>query len=267
MLKAAKEAKVHTSWIQDNEQYDAALVTFIERTLTGPSSARFLDSFSPFAHFVARVGMINSLAQVLLKVASPGVPDFYQGTEFWDLNLVDPDNRRPIDYRTREACLDGLQALLDSGRSVDERQHAVEIVRDLLGHWEDGRIKLWVTAALLRQRRAAPDLFLSGEYVPLDADLDVPGHIVAFGRRAGNRIAVAIAPRLVSRLLPPRGLPLGSNVWRTSRVRMPPEFASEQYRNIITGEVIRSISLHGDSWILVGEAFATLPVALLVREV
>lgn len=265
MLKAAKEAKVHTSWIQDNEHYDAALVKFVERTLTGPSAARFLESFSPFAQFVARAGMINSLAQVLLKVTSPGVPDFYQGAELWDLNLVDPDNRRAVDYAHRTGCLHELRPLRDRRRGVDDGS-SVEIVRDLLEQWEDGRIKLWLTATLLRFRRAVPDLFLSGEYLPLDVELDVPGGVVAFARRAGDRVAIAIAPRLVARLVPPRGLPVGPNVWRTSRVRVPPELAAARYRNIITGEIARPMSAHNESWILVGEAFATAPVALFVRE-
>jgi (1->4)-alpha-D-glucan 1-alpha-D-glucosylmutase len=265
MLKAAKEAKVHTSWIQDNEQYDRALVGFIERTLTGQSARRFLESFLPFAHFVARVGMTNSLAQVLLKVASPGVPDFYQGSELWDLNLVDPDNRRPVDYTRRAASLRELRPLLDRGPGVND-ERGEEIVRNLLARWEDGRIKLWLTAALLRFRRAAPDLFLSGEYVPLDAELDVPGGVIAFARRAGNRFAIAIAPRLVARLVPPRELPVGPNVWRSSRVRVPPELAAAEYRNIITGEMARPVSAHGESWLLVAETFRTAPVALLVRE-
>jgi (1->4)-alpha-D-glucan 1-alpha-D-glucosylmutase len=120
MLKAAKEAKVHTSWIQDNEQYDAALVSFVERTLRGPSAIRFLESFAPFAHLVARAGMINSLAQVLLKIASPGVPDFYQGSELWDLNLVDPDNRRPVDYARRATWLEELRPLLERRCTCDD---------------------------------------------------------------------------------------------------------------------------------------------------
>ncbi len=265
MLKAAKEAKVHTSWIQDNEQYDRALVGFVERTLTGQLATRFLESFSPFAHFVARVGMVNSLAQVLLKVASPGVPDFYQGSELWDLNLVDPDNRRPVDYTRRASWLRELRPLLDRSPGINDGV-GVETVRNLLGQWEDGRIKLWLTAVLLRFRRAVPDLFLSGEYVPLDAELDVPGSVIAFARRAGNRFAIAIAPRLVASLVPPRGLPVGPNVWQTSRVRVPPELAAAEYRNIITGEVTRPVSAHGESWLLVGEAFRTSPVALLIHE-
>jgi (1->4)-alpha-D-glucan 1-alpha-D-glucosylmutase len=265
MLKAAKEAKVHTSWIQDNEQYDAALVRFVERTLTGPPAIRFLESFAPFAHLVARVGMINSLSQVLLKIASPGVPDFYQGSELWDLNLVDPDNRRPVDYARRATWLDELRPLLDPWCTCDDSSR-LQAVRSLLGQWEDGRIKLWLTAVVLRLRRAAPDLFLSGEYLPLDTELDVPAGLVAFARRAGDRMAIAIAPRLIARLVPPRGLPVGPNAWRTSRVRVPLELVAARYRNIITGELVCAVSSRGESWILAGEALATAPVALLQRE-
>jgi (1->4)-alpha-D-glucan 1-alpha-D-glucosylmutase len=265
MLKAAKEAKVHTSWIQDNERYDAALVRFVERTLTGPTFPRFVELFAPFARFVARVGMVNSLAQVLMKVVSPGVPDFYQGAELWDLNLVDPDNRRPVDYSQRVAWLQALGPLLD-GAPGCEGAVRLAAVRQLLEGWEDGRIKLWLTAALLRLRRRAPDLFLKGEYVPLDADLAVPGGLVAFARRAGGRVAIAIAPRLIAALVPPQGLPIGPSVWRTSRVRLPAGLAGAPYENVITGEIVRPLSSDGESWILVGEALAACPVALLVRE-
>jgi (1->4)-alpha-D-glucan 1-alpha-D-glucosylmutase len=265
MLKAAKEAKVHTSWIQDNQQYDAALVGFVERTLTGSSAARFLDAFSPLANFVARVGMVNSLAQVLLKVASPGVPDFYQGTELWDLNLVDPDNRRPVDYLHRAACLRELLPLLDHRLGSDD-EHRVRAVKNLLERWEDGRIKLWLTAALLRFRRAARDLFLAGEYLPLDAELDVAAGILAFARRASDRVAIVIAPRLVAGLVRSEGLPVGPNVWRTSRVRVPQGLAAARYRNVVTGETTRLVHSRGESWILLGEVLATAPVAMLVRE-
>jgi (1->4)-alpha-D-glucan 1-alpha-D-glucosylmutase len=264
MLKAAKEAKVHTSWIQDNEQYDAALVNFVERTLTGPTAPRFLESFAPLANIVARVGMVNSLAQLLLKIASPGVPDFYQGAELWDLNLVDPDNRRPVDYHHRAACLQELRSLLEHRSSPDDGH--VAAVKGMLDSWEDGRIKLWLTAALLRLRRSTPDLFLSGEYRPLDAELDVPAGVLAFARRAGDRVAIAIAPRLVAKLVASGGLPVGPNVWRTSHVRVPSDLASARYRNVVTGEIARLVHSRGESWILLGEAFATAPIAMLVRE-
>jgi (1->4)-alpha-D-glucan 1-alpha-D-glucosylmutase len=265
MLKAAKEAKVHTSWIQDNQQYDAALVGFVERTLSGPSAARFLDWFAPLANSVAHVGMVNSLAQLLLKVASPGVPDFYQGAEFWDLNLVDPDNRRPVDYLHRVACLQELDPLLDH-RSASEDGSRVTAVKRMLESWEDGRIKLLLTATLLRLRRAVPDLFLSGEYLPLEAEVDVPAGVVAFARRAGDRVAIVIAPRLVAKLVSSKGLPVGPSVWRTSRVRVPSDLAAAQYRNVITDEITSVVHSAGESWILLGEAFATAPLALLVRE-
>jgi (1->4)-alpha-D-glucan 1-alpha-D-glucosylmutase len=136
----------------------------------------------------------------------------------------------------------------------------------MLDSWEDGRIKLWLTAALLRLRRSTPDLFLSGEYRPLDAELDVPAGVLAFARRAGDRVAIAIAPRLVAKLVASGGLPVGPNVWRTSHVRVPSDLASARYRNVVTGEIARLVHSRGESWILLGEAFATAPIAMLVRE-
>ena len=138
---------------------------------------------------------------------------------------MDPDNRRPVDYVQRAAWLQEVRPLLDRRPGLDDGSQ-VQAVGKLLEQWEDGRIKLWLTAAMLRLRRAAPDLFLSGEYLPLDAELDVSGGLVAFARRAGDRVAIAIAPRLVAKLVPRGGLPVGPNVWRTSRVRVPSDLAA-----------------------------------------
>ena len=267
MLKAAKEAKIHTSWINDNERYEAALLKFVEETLTSQTAARFLESFRPLARRIARIGMINSLAQLVLKITSPGTPDFYQGTELWDLNLVDPDNRRPVDYTVRAAALRELAPLLDGGgdnRGMLPVAERLAAVQHLLASWEDGRIKLLVTASGLRLRRRLSELFLSGEYLPLETELTVKGGIVAFARRSADRAVIAIVPRLISNLVSSEGkLPVGLNVWRTSRVLLAPALADTAYRNVFTGEVIRPVSAQRESWIPVGEALATCPVALL----
>ena len=149
MAKALKEAKLNTSWVQPNETWDAAMADFIARILDPSPRNRFLESFIPLAEEIARMGAINSLSQTLLKLTSPGVPDIYQGNEIWDFSLVDPDNRRPVDYAKRKKMLDALK-----GATPEE----------LLDNWSDGRIKLFLTHRLLTFRRENPELFRDGSY-------------------------------------------------------------------------------------------------------
>ena len=164
MHKSIKEAKVHTTWINENRAYDAATARFVERSLTGAGGARFLPLLLPLTQRVARLGIVNSLAQVALKLTSPGVPDFYQGTELWDLSLVDPDNRRPVDFEHRARLLHGLEDLLGPlpiHETTDSTDHAARVA-ELLAAWPDGRVKLFLTACGLRLRRSDPDLFHAG---------------------------------------------------------------------------------------------------------
>ncbi|MBW3630511.1 MAG: malto-oligosyltrehalose synthase, partial [Gemmatimonadetes bacterium] len=162
MEKATREGKVHTSWISPAEDYDAALREFVAAVLDPERSKEFLADLIPFQAKVARMGMLNSLSQTALKLTSPGVPDIYQGQEVWDFSLVDPDNRRPVDYAAREAMLNKLARQMEGS---DRTALAAEIVAG----WEDGRAKLYLTHLLLTYRQANPDLFRKGEYVPLEA--------------------------------------------------------------------------------------------------
>jgi (1->4)-alpha-D-glucan 1-alpha-D-glucosylmutase len=261
MQKAIKEAKVHTSWINPNEAYDTAMAKFVDRTLTGRRAGRFLAAFLPFQRRIARLGMINSLAQVVLKIASPGVPDFYQGTELWDLSMVDPDNRRPVDYAHRAKLLGELQPLLDgqaAGRSA--------AVADLLQHWEDGRIKLFLTACGLQLRRRLPRVFLDGDYVPLQVTGARADHVVALARLREEDSVLAIVPRLVRRLLPGETLlPIGPNGWQDTAVLLPPDLATRRYANAFTGEAIPS-EQNGLAGIPVSKVLRTCPVALLAQQ-
>jgi (1->4)-alpha-D-glucan 1-alpha-D-glucosylmutase len=258
MIKAIKEAKLHTSWITDNQAYDDATARFVERTLTGPTAARFLPAFAPFQRRVAAIGVFNSLAQVVLKIASPGVPDFYQGCELWDLSLVDPDNRQPVDYERRRTLLAAIEPSLCACGGIG----------DLLRTPEDPRIKLLVTAASLRFRRQNPDLFLEGEYVPLAVDVPVAGGLFAFARVSSRACAVVVAPRLAARLVTAeRPLPLGADVWKESRVRVPDALAGRMLRNLFTGEDVAVIGRDGAQWIGAAEALNACPVALLHGQV
>ena len=195
MLKAVKEAKRHTSWLTPNEEYERAVTRFVDRVLTGPGRAKFLSTFAPFARRVARVGMINGLAQVTLKIGSPGIPDFYQGAELWDLSLVDPDNRRPVDFAHRQCLLASVDQLLQM--PAVERAPAIA---ELVTRWQDGRIKMLLTTAGLRLRRDWRSVFLSGRYLPLATDVTVPAGLVAFARLLDDRAVLFVAPRMTARL-------------------------------------------------------------------
>jgi (1->4)-alpha-D-glucan 1-alpha-D-glucosylmutase len=248
LQKAAREAKVHTSWIHEVPAYGHAMTQFVTRTLTGPTAARFLASFVPFERRLARAGMVNSLAQLVLKIASPGVPDFYQGTELWDFSFVDPDNRRPVDFDARRAALSTLDPVLqrlETGGDVSND------VRAMVAGWTDGLVKLFVTVCGLRFRRAHPDVVLDGSYHPLEADGPGADHLVAFARAASAGTLVAAVPRLV--------LGVGPDTWSATSLRLPASLPATEYRHLLTGEAVE-VS-HGR--IRATSLFSTVPVALL----
>ena len=198
--------------------------------------------------------MVNSLSQVVLKLGSPGVPDFYQGTELWDLSLVDPDNRRPVDFDLRQ-------------RLLERSETAAPDPDELLANWSDGRIKLFVTRAGLQLRRELPDVFVGGEYLPLSVESSVAGDAVAFARRSGGHAVIAIAPRLCSSLFDPaRPAPTGGECWKTSRVMLPEELRHRTFRDAFTGALIRPTVTAEAGWIFLGQALGLLPVALLKAE-
>jgi (1->4)-alpha-D-glucan 1-alpha-D-glucosylmutase len=260
MLKSVKEAKRHTSWLTPHEEYELAVDRFVERVLTGPGGAKFLPAFAPFASRIARCGMVNGLSQVALKIGSPGVPDFYQGTELWDLSLVDPDNRRPVDFDRRREWLARVDEI--STLATDER---VAAVADLTAHWEDGRIKMLVTALGLRLRREWQDVFLRGRYLPLVTAITVSAGVVAFARILDDKVAIVVAPRLVAGLMAEQGnaLPLGGDTWKTSRILLPPELHGRTFRHLLTGTELVPTAASGDEWLFAGQVFESVPVAIL----
>jgi (1->4)-alpha-D-glucan 1-alpha-D-glucosylmutase len=256
MMKAIKEAKIHSSWISPNETYEQATAKFVEDVLTGPNSREFIRRFLPFQRFAARAGMVNSLAQVVLKAASPGVPDFYQGTELWDFSLVDPDNRRPVDYNRRTALLAEVEPWINDGPPP-------ETVSGWLRQWPDGRIKLFVTASTLQLRKQAPELFLEGEYVPLTAEGELADNVVAFARQWRDQWAIAIVPRLTAmRCRKKRALPVGE-FWGNTVVRLPDSFLQSTIRNrFVRGEPTVTPSPDG-ALLKVADVLAICPVAVL----
>lgn len=259
MLKATKEEKIHTSWIHPSPQYDDAVREFVRRTLTGPEGKRFLRHFLPFQRRVAFAGVINSLTQLILKVVSPGVPDFYQGTELWDLNLVDPDNRRAVDYQQRIAILEGIHPVLQGELAPEAWKR---FLLDLLNRWPTGELKLFCAAVSLNLRRRASALFLYGDYVPLETRGTRKEHVVALARQHGASAVIAIVPRLSAGLMTPQSpFPLGEQCWHDTAVVLTGELSHRRYRSLFTGE-----SVAADSALAVGQQFELLPAALLVAE-
>ena len=257
MIKALREAKVHSSWLNPDEEYEQALRDFISKILspTGGFDGAFIRDFAEFQSPISRAGMFNSLSQTLLKITSPGVPDFYQGTEIWDFSLVDPDNRRPVDYEHRRRLLDSLQD-----------KEVGSLASELLRSAPDGRIKMFVTTGALNYRRNHRELFEQGEYLPLQPAGERERHVISFARRIGAKTAIVVAPRFFIRLAP--GLPIGSDVWGATAVLMNDKL-SGCYRDVFTGRTVRTRArpgAHEDGHELpLAEALAHLPVALLER--
>jgi (1->4)-alpha-D-glucan 1-alpha-D-glucosylmutase len=257
MNKALKEAKVHTSWISSNEEYERAVADFVERILAPVEENQFLREFAPFQERVARAGLFNSLAQVLLKITVPGVPDFYQGTEVWNLSLVDPDNRRPVDYESLRASLGSVKAREDAAVFIDELMRAPF----------DDRLKLFVTERALRFRLRERELFAAGDYVPLSATGRRDRHVIAFARKHDEREALVITGRFFTRLCDvTREPPVGERAWLDTVLLVGEEArAGAPYRDALTGESVRVVDHHGAGTLRLSEVFAHAPIALLER--
>ena len=255
MTKAVHEAKVNLSWISQDEEYVQALTGFIERILTPGTHARsnaYLQQVERFLRPVKFFGCINGLAQLLLKLTAPGVPDVYRGNELWDFSMVDPDNRRPVDYGIRERAMAEL---------LKRASEAASLCRELLETFNDGRAKLWTTMRTLRFRREHVALFRYGSYLPLFASGDAREHVVSFSRRFSGIVAITAVPRFAYTLMEGKvTAPLGGECWKDTTLEVP-EGSPNHFRNLITDEVV-SVS---EGRLLCREVFATFPVALLAN--
>jgi len=250
VIKAVREAKVHTAWLKPDGDYEDAYLSFLNDILE-PGNP-FLQAFLPFQRKVAHCAVYTSLSQTLIKITSPGVPDFYQGCELWDLNLVDPDNRRPVDYEKRKAFLKDIKA--------KSEKDALLLIGELLSTKEDGRIKLYLIHEALKVRREDKFLFQEGDYVPLDTAGPFREHVVAFARRKEGKWMVTVAPRFFFALAGEGNPPLGGDTWKDTTLLFPAE-APEKWKNALTGE-----KLGGASRLLVAEILSEFPVALLMNH-
>lgn len=270
MQKAIREAKVHTSWIDQDPGYSDAVARFVSRVLAGEGAKRFLTSFVPFARRLSVPGAINALAQVAIKIAAPGVPDFYQGSELWELSLVDPDNRRLVDYEHRRALLASLTPLIAHAEGENPTTAGADL-DDVVSSWTDGRVKMLVTACGLRFRRRHADFMTSASYEPLVVEGPRADQVVAFLRAGPDGAGsdgnlVLIAPRLVAGLTSGDTLHCGDAAWADTRVRLPERFASAArsslaFRDVVTGAAVAMTE--NVPGIDIARAWARLPVALL----
>jgi len=235
VLKALREGKTHTSWMNLNEDYEHRALSFIDLLY---ANEKFLKDFVRFQEKIAYFGTLSSLAQLVLKITSPGIPDFYRGTDFWDLSLADPDNRRPVDFVCRIQMLEQLKAHADPG--------------ELFESWPDGRLKLFVTWKLLNFRREHSDLFLHGEYIPLRVTGPRVDHVIAFARRLHDDWCIVAVPRLLAKL------GRRKNIWRDTSVETP-DGAPSRWRNVLTNEEAAEESF-------ISELFSVLPVAVLASR-
>jgi (1->4)-alpha-D-glucan 1-alpha-D-glucosylmutase len=246
-----------TSWLNPNEEYETALVGLVRGLLTTPGNRRFMADFVPFHRRVAWFGMMNSLAQTLLKLTAPGVPDIYQGCERWSLSLVDPDNRRTVDYAANRASLMAMQS-----RASDD----APLASDLLKNMPDGRIKQFVIWRALAARREHAALFRDGAYVPLPTTGTHADHLCAFARMLNGDCAVIVVPRLACTLLGGDTLlPVGADVWGDTRIvlsHLPPQNA---WTDALTGAEI-AVDCADVMVMLASLALRDFPLALLVPK-
>ena len=244
--KAAREAKVHTSWLEPSAEYEDALKKWIDAILA-PGHKTFLTDFLRFQKKIAWYGFFNALSQVVLKAASPGVPDFYQGMELWNFSMVDPDNRQPVDFEIRDRIL----------QKLEREELGIPLSTKLLSRWRDGRIKMFVTWKMLELRRRWPDLFRRGDYVPLFAEGKRQSNLCAFARSDGTRSVIVVVPRMLSEMISTREFPL-AEVWGKQRLLLP-ENSGQVFRNIFTEERVEGAG----GALRLEEVFASFPVAVL----
>jgi (1->4)-alpha-D-glucan 1-alpha-D-glucosylmutase len=246
ILKSLREAKLHTTWAAPNKAYEEAILGFLREALDPERSANFLNAFLPFQQHVARLGVPNSLVQTALKLTLPGMPDIYQGAELWDFSLVDPDNRRPVDYALRVRLLEEVQGQLARDRAGT--------MAALLENWRDGAVKLALTVTLLEARRERASLFGTGGYEALAATGVQADRICTFARAAAGDAVLVVAERFPARRETEPG-------WDGTEVPLPAGLAAARWRDLLTGRV------HEARGALSPEALLTvLPVAVLVPD-
>ncbi|MFB3765070.1 MAG: malto-oligosyltrehalose synthase [Methanotrichaceae archaeon] len=247
LVKAVREAKTHSGWAMPDTSYEAAFISFLDAVL---DSDGFIKSFMPFQRRIAYYGILNSLAQTLIKITAPGIPDFYQGTEIWDLSFVDPDNRRPVNFGRR---ISHLREIMER-----EKKDLVGLIEDLIAKKEDGRIKLFLIHRALKSRNNETELFSKGSYIRLNVQGCYKENAVAFARRHKNSWAITIAPRLTTALVKEGEMPLGRRIWSDTSIIINNDMPVS-WINVITDQ-----SFNAKEEMYIGDVLDSFPVALLL---
>jgi len=250
-IKATREAMVHTRWTLPNTAHENALKKFVASILKPAPTNPFLRDFVAFHQGIAYGGMVNGLSQALLKIISPGIPDFYQGSELWDLRLVDPDNRQPVDFVKRSMMLAALK---------EQPESSASFARQLTGRWQDGQIKLYAIWKALNFRREQSELFSKDDFLQLEATGPLAEHVLAILRRHKREWALFVAPRWLARAQETQVNHDPDSFWRETRIRLP-DAAPQFWENIFTGQKLSTANEQGS--LAVGEMLLHFPVALL----
>ncbi len=255
IIKANREAMVHTRWTRPNAEHERAVTSFLKAILKPASSNRFLRDFLPFQKKIAEYGMVNGLAQALIKMSSPGVPDFYQGCDLWDLRFVDPDNRGPVNFNRREALLSEIE----KGSNAEP----LGFSRELLENWHDGRIKLYLIWKVLNLRRKHPRVFLDGEFLALKIAGKREINVIAYLRRGGQDWIMSVVPRWLARAKAPLSSPRMQAFWAGSQIVLPAK-APSSWRNVLTGESLSAKRVQRGARLSLAGIFRDFPVAVLL---
>ncbi|MFJ3484944.1 malto-oligosyltrehalose synthase [Pseudomonas sp. NPDC090202] len=242
--KALREAKLQSSWSAPNQAYESASREFLQQLLLSPDALALRQSIGATAHRIAPAGALNSLAQTLLRMTVPGVPDLYQGTEFWDFSLVDPDNRRPVDYPARQQALSAAAPLAE-----------------LLAQWQDGRIKQALIAQVLALRARHTELFSDGRYQPLEVVGEHAGHVMAFARAREDQRAIVVVPRLPAELLGTAQTPfINAAHWGDTRIILPFADSDPNWKGLFSQATVTT-----NKEMLLSAALKELSVNLLLQ--
>jgi (1->4)-alpha-D-glucan 1-alpha-D-glucosylmutase len=256
MIKAAREAKDRTSWANPKQAYEEGLGSFVKSVIR---SSAFLEEFLPFQRKIAYFGVLNSLSQLLLRLTVPGVPDVYQGNELWEFNLVDPDNRRSVDYAGRQRALQQIQTATQS-----DPKNLANFARHLLTHPEDGCVKMYVLWQALKLRNQRPELLQDGTYTPLSVEGEKAEHVLAFSRRHGDTSMLVVVPRLCSRLSNGEmRLPVGEALWGDCEIVLPND-SPVSFTNAFTADELSVVQSANGKRIRISSILGSFPVALLI---
>lgn len=252
VVKSVREAKRYTAWIEPDEAYEKAYVTFVEKILSSRGKNKFLEDFKEFQERLAFYGMLNSLSQALLKFTLPGVPDIYQGCELWDFSLVDPDNRRDVDYCLREKMLKRVISGYENDRE--------KFLEKTLSEYRNGQVKMFLTWRLLNLRRANKDLFSKGAYIPIRVEGRASDSVISFARCYQGRWILVVAGRLYTRITKEGKMPLGFDSWGDTFLKIPKKAPCEWI------DVFSGSQVYASDRLELGKVFANFPVSVLEAE-